>query len=414
MWSRSFAFVLVLASLGSALVAQEKSAAVESTLPALPKSLYFVFPAAKPPAAGKKAGLVVVLPGGDGSREFLPWVENALLAQRPDDCIGVMITSVKWQPDQEIIWPTDSSKVPGMEYTTEQYVRVVTAEIEKATPVDAARRIVVAWSSSGPAIHALLATKDSPFHRAYIAMAIWPQGLDELTPVKGRRYVLDQSPEDQTTIFQHVRTAYAALTKAGAQVRVTTYAGGHGWHDDPLPRIAKGFAWLLSNEPAGKPEWPAAKVAKKDGKLVNLLENGDFEKGTKGWNTVANSKRLKVEVDKKDKVEGKQSLHLSKEGGAPLDLVVQSVELPAGKKVKASLQLQSKDATNAWVKVRLFDAADKVLHDEIDVARVTADPKWQPFQKEWVVEGAVRATVQILMVAGGELWIDDFVLTVEQ
>jgi hypothetical protein len=412
MRSRSFAFVLVPACLSCALGAQAKSAAVEATLPALPKSLYFVVPAVKP-VAGKPQGLVVVLPGGDGSREFLPWVENALLAQRPDDCIGALITSVKWQPDQEIIWPTDASKVPGMEYTTEQYVRAVVAEIEKATPVDPARRVVVAWSSSGPAIHALLATKDSPFHRAYIAMAIWPQGLGELGHVKGRRYVLDQSPEDQTTIFQHVRTAHAALTKAGAQVRVTTYAGGHGWHDEPLPRIAKGFEWLLSNEPAPKPEWPAAKVAKKDGKLVNLLENGDFEKGTKGWNTVANSKRLKVEADRKEKVEGKQSLHLSKEGGAPLDLVTQSVELPAGKKVKASLQLQSKDATNAWVKVRLFDAADKVLHDEIDLARVTADTRWRAFEKEWVVEGAVRATVQILMVAGGELWIDDVVLTVE-
>src|SRR5688572_14589179 len=87
----------------AALNAQDhKSAAVEASLQALEHSLYFVLPPKQVPA-GKKAGLVVVLPGGDGSREFLPWVENSLLPQRPDDCVGVLVTAVKWQAEQQIV-----------------------------------------------------------------------------------------------------------------------------------------------------------------------------------------------------------------------------------------------------------------------------------------------------------------------
>src|SRR5689334_13983505 len=85
----------------------QTSRAVEHTLAALPQSLWFVVPPREPPKAGVKAGLVVVLPGGDGSREFLPWIENVLLAQAPADCIGVVVTAVKWHAGQTTIWPIE-------------------------------------------------------------------------------------------------------------------------------------------------------------------------------------------------------------------------------------------------------------------------------------------------------------------
>lgn len=404
--------MLTLGFSATAMRAQEPaSRAVERSLPSLPKSCYFVVPRKQAPVAGKKGGLVVVLPGGDGSREFLPFVENGLLAQVPDDCTGVLVTAVVWTEGQKIIWPTEQSRVEGMQYTTGDYVRAVVAAVGADHPFDPARAVVVAWSSSGPAVYPLLAAKDGPFARGYVAMSVWPKGLD-LAAVKGRRFVLDQSPEDQTTSFSHVREAFAVLTKAGAAVRLSTYEGGHGWHDNPLPRFRKGLTWLLSDAPAPKPEWPEAKKASAKGKVENLLQNGGFEKGLTGWQVVNNSKNLKAEPTKDDKREGKQALHLQKQGGGALDLVTQSVELPEGAMVQVRMQAKANGAKNAWLKVFVYGKDDKPLHEDVNLVHFTGDAEWKPIEKSWSAEGAVRAVVQMILVGDGELWVDDVVLAV--
>jgi len=406
--------VLACAFAVAGLRGQEaKSRATEHTLTALPNSLYFVVPPRQPPAKGKRGPLLVVLPGGTATRDFLPFVENGICGQAPDDCTGVLITAVKWQPEQSIIWPTGKNKVPGMQYTTDAYVRAVVAEVEKTHAIDPTQRVVLAWSSSGPAVYPLMVAKDSPFARSYIAMSIWPgRQLGDLAPVKGRRFFLDQSPEDETTKFSHVRDALPALVRAGAVVRLSTYTGGHGWNDAPLPRIHEGLRWLLSDEPAPKPEWPDEKKPPKKGKAGardgSLIDNGDFEKGLDGWRELDNSGRLDVVLDEQKKHGGKQSLHLNKAGAMPLDLVMQEIDdLPASGKVTASVWLMSSGAKNAWVKVWLYGADDKPVHEDVNLVHVTVDGEWREYTKTWEVAGAKRAVVQIVMVLGGELWVDD-------
>ena len=413
-------FSLLLALVLAVAPRAQATQAIERSIPSMPKSCWFVLPArdGKVGKPGRPAGLVVLLPGGNGSRDFLPFVENGLCAQLPDDCIGALVTSVKWRPEQEIVWPTATNKVPDMAWTTEQHVRAVVAELEREHTIDPARRCVVAWSSSGPAMYPLLAAADGPFSRAYLAMSIWPRDLRELGAVKGRRYVLDQSPDDEVTTFAHARAAFEALTKAQAVVRVSTYAGGHGWLDNPLPRFRDGMAWLLSDAPAPVPKWPDGKVGKaatKPGKQPvgkNLLANGGFEKGREQWNLIDKSGTVKAEPDKKVKVEGKQSLHLSKPAAGAMDLLTQEVDLAAGTTVSVALRLKSQGATNAWVKLWLYDAADKPVHEAVDVTHVTADADWQSFEKTWPRQAAVRAVLQVILVSGGELWLDDVVLKV--
>lgn len=404
-------FVTAASSVATGFAQEAPSRAVEHSIASLPRSLYFVVPAKKPPTAKSPGGLVVVLPGGDGSREFLPFVENGLLAQAPDDCTGVLVTAVRWTEGQKIVWPTEKGRVEGMQYTTDQYVRAVVAEVAAQHPIDPARAVVVAWSSSGPAIWPMLCAKDSPFARGYVAMSVWPKGLDA-GPAKSRRIVIDQSPDDQTTTFAHARDAFAALTKAGAVVRLSTYAGGHGWQDDPLPRFAAGLAWLLSDEPAPKPKWPEAKKASGKGKPENLLANGSFEKGLAGWQVLHNSKNLNAEVTKEQKKEGKQALHLQKKGGGSLDLVTQNVELPAGDTIAFTAVVKTKGAQNAWCKVFVYGDDDKVLHEDANVAHLTGDGEWRALEKNWPAKGAVRAVVQFIVVGDGELWVDDVVLAV--
>jgi hypothetical protein len=372
-----------------------------------------VIPARDKLPHGKSYSLLVVLPGGTGTADFLPFVENGILGQAPADCVGVLVTAVKWKDDQQIVWPTATSKVVGMKYTTEDYVRAVVAEVEKELPMDAERRAVLAWSSSGPGVYPLLVDKNGPFSRGYVAMSIWPgKALGDLAAVKGRRFQLDQSPDDKVTTFPHVQKAYEALSKAGAVVQVSTYSGGHGWQDAPLPRLKAGLAWLFGEQPAQPPKWPGAAKKGKPGKDGNLLVNGDFEKGVDGWTLVDNSKRLKVEATKNGRKGGKQALHVQKEGGPPLDLVVQEVALDGASSIEAQVWCRSAGCKNAWIKVWLYGDGDEPLREDVDLLRVPADGDWQQVKKSWDATGAKRAVVQIILVMGGELWLDDFVLNV--
>ena len=145
--------LIVLAGLLAAPAPPQQSRAQERTIAELPQSLYFVVP---PRDGGKKSGLVVVLPGGPGTRDFLPWVDGTLFAQIPRDCVGVMLTAVRWNDKQTTIWCQDKDDAVEMLYTTEQYVRAVVAAVEKDFAIDPARRVVLGWSSSGPPIQALM------------------------------------------------------------------------------------------------------------------------------------------------------------------------------------------------------------------------------------------------------------------
>ncbi|HEU4417629.1 MAG TPA: hypothetical protein VFT55_01750 [Planctomycetota bacterium] len=408
MRSRPVALIVLAAVLASPALPQ-RSRAQERTVADLPKSLYFVVP---PREGGNKAGLVVVLPGGPGTRDFLPWVEGTLFAQIPPDCVGVMLTAVRWNDAQTTTWCQDPDDAKEMLYTTEQYVRAVVAAVEKDFAIDPARRVVLGWSSSGPPIQALLARKDSPFERAYVAMAVWPRNLD-LAAVKGRRYLLDHSPEDQQTAFSHCRRAFGALTKAGASVRLVTYAGGHGWNDGPEQRLREGVQWLLSKEPPGKPVWPPGPVASSPGKLVNLVVNPGFEQGLKGWNEVSNSGHLRAEAQKQESRSGK-ALHLAKHGGGPLDLLRQEVELPPGSKLVASVQVKSKDAAaaRAAVRVWLYDEDGQPVHQDSLLGEIPPETGWKKLERDWAVKSATHAIVQIVVIGDGEIWIDDVMVAV--
>ncbi|MBK8100237.1 MAG: carbohydrate binding domain-containing protein [Planctomycetes bacterium] len=404
----------VFSAVAGTSVAQTAAAsrAQERQLEGMPKSTWFLVPPGLGSAPTKGHGLLVVLPGGDGSREFLPWVENSVHAQLPADFATALVVAPKWTDEQQIIWPTATNRVAGMEYTTEEYVRAVVADAGKALPIDPRRVLLLAWSSGGPAAYATLLAEDSPFAGAYVAMSIWPKvDAAALARAKGQRLLLDQSPQDQITKFSHVRKAHEALTGASAIVRVSTYHGGHGWHDLPLPRLRAGFLWLLGKEPAGKPKWPDDRPTgaggKKPGKPGdNLLVNGSFEDGDEGWQTVGNSGRLHVQVQDQDVKDGKRALHLEKTGAMPLDLLVQEIDdLPKAGTVTARAWVRTKDCKNAWIKCFLY-RGDELVHQDVDVAQLRGDAGWQQVDRSWPVAGATRAVFQIVLVMGGEVWVD--------
>jgi len=65
----------------------------------------------KAPAEGYR--LLVVLPGGDGSEAFHPFVKRIHKNALPPGYLTAQLIAFKWTPDQQIVWPHQNNKVPN-------------------------------------------------------------------------------------------------------------------------------------------------------------------------------------------------------------------------------------------------------------------------------------------------------------
>lgn len=201
---------------------------------------------AKEPADGWKA--LFVLPGGDGGKDFHGFVKNIAKSAFADDYVVVQLVSVKWRPDQVVIWPSEAVKEKAAEFTTEDFFRAVYKEVAKARRLDPRCCFTLSWSSGGPPSYRLALMDKTPVTGSYVAMSVFkPAEIPPLERAKGRAFFLDHSPEDATCPFKQAEEARDALKKAGAKVDFATYEGGHGWHGDFWGRLKKGREFLEKN-----------------------------------------------------------------------------------------------------------------------------------------------------------------------
>src|SRR5690606_19218942 len=152
--------------------AQESRAAATIDLEELDGARYHLIEARAEPGE-KGHGLLVVLPGGSGTADFLPFVQNGILGAAPADFVGAMLTAVTWTDDQQIVWRTARRRVPRMKFSTEQRVAAVLADVRARKTIDPTRIVLLAWSSSGPAVYDIALGRDTPFERAYVAMSVF-------------------------------------------------------------------------------------------------------------------------------------------------------------------------------------------------------------------------------------------------
>src|SRR5439155_15621237 len=103
-------------------------------------------------------GLLLVLPGGDGSAEFHPFVKRIYKNSVPKGYLLAQPVAVKWTEKQEIVWPTDKTRVEGMEFSTEEFVDAVIKDAGGRHRLDPQRVFTLTWSSSGPAAYAISLT----------------------------------------------------------------------------------------------------------------------------------------------------------------------------------------------------------------------------------------------------------------
>jgi predicted esterase len=198
---------------------------------------------AKAPEDGYK--LIVILPGGDGSEQFHPFVRRLYQNAFGDDYLAVQPVAFKWNEQQRIVWPTKSNPVEGQEFSTEEFVESVIKDVSKTYPIDKDFVFTLSWSSSGPAAYALSLEEEASVTGSYIAMSVFkPDTLPPLKHAGGHVYFLDHSPQDRICPFRMAKAAEEQLQKNGAAVLLKTYEGGHGWHGDVYGRVRKGIEWL--------------------------------------------------------------------------------------------------------------------------------------------------------------------------
>jgi predicted esterase len=208
---------------------------------------------AKPPAKGY--GLVVIMPGGDGSADFHPFVKRIYKHALPDGYLAAQPVAVQWTADQEIVWPTKTNPVAKMKFSTEEFVEAVIADVAKKHNVDRTRVFTLSWSSSGPAAYAISLQDKSSVTGSFIAMSVFnPKFLPPLKKANGHAYYLYHSPADRVCPYRMAEQAKTRLADNGAKVRLDTYEGGHGWRGKVYDAIRQGVEWLEKNQkPAGKP-----------------------------------------------------------------------------------------------------------------------------------------------------------------
>ena len=194
--------------------------------------------------------LLVILPGGDGSAEFNPFVRRIAKNALPPGYLVAQPIAFEWQSGQakSVVWPTDADKLPGQKFSTEDFVEAVIADVGRTHKINPRYIFVLGWSSGGPPAYSLSLRRGSKVTGSFVAMSIFPKTrLPELGGAKGRAFYLMHSPQDFIPI-KAAESARDALRQSGAQVELKTYEGGHGWHGDVFGNIRAGIRWLEDHQ----------------------------------------------------------------------------------------------------------------------------------------------------------------------
>jgi predicted esterase len=242
--------MLILIANISTLVAQDDVADVKSQDIRIGNDehqrYFLIGPNAEEKAPAKGYGLIVVLPGGDGSADFNPFVKRIFKFATPKGYLLAQPVAVMWTKNQPVTWPTAKSTVAGKKFSTEEFVDAVIDDVAKHEKINPKHVFTLSWSSGGPAAYAI-STSNGKVTGSFIAMSIFHPSELTMANAKGHAYYLYHSPDDHTCPFRMSEEAVKALEAEGAKVTLTKYDGGHGWHGDVFGDISAGFDWLEKN-----------------------------------------------------------------------------------------------------------------------------------------------------------------------
>jgi predicted esterase len=200
-------------------------------------------PPAEEPADGYK--LLLVLPGGDGGRDFQPFVKRIYKFALTPDYLVAELVAPAWPGSERVVWPTAKDGPAAAEIATEKYIAAVVDDVATRHKIDRRRVFALGWSSGGPAVYAAALAEKPVLTASIPAMSVFvPRRLPPLSRAKGRAFYILHSPDDEVCKFVLAKSAQEKLAAAGAQVKLAEYPGGHGWRGDVFGNIAAGVAWM--------------------------------------------------------------------------------------------------------------------------------------------------------------------------
>jgi predicted esterase len=212
------------------------------------KQQYFLMRQREPAEAAEKCGLLVILPGGPGSADFLPFCANVLTRFAvPDDFLVAQLVAPQWREgDNRIVWPSQVFPDKKAEFTTEAFIAAVIDELTKKEPIDERFVFTLGWSSSGHVLYSA-STRVPQVRGSVIAMSRFlPGRYVQTDKLQGKCYYLYHSPDDRICRFAEAELAVETLTEHGARAKLVPYEGGHGWRPFTFyaDRIREGILWL--------------------------------------------------------------------------------------------------------------------------------------------------------------------------
>jgi len=89
---------------------------------------------AKPPSEGYS--LCIIMPGGDGSADFHPFVKRIYKNALGGDYLVAQPIAMNWTQEQAIVWPTKLNPVEKMKFSTEEFVSAVIEDVAKNQKID--------------------------------------------------------------------------------------------------------------------------------------------------------------------------------------------------------------------------------------------------------------------------------------
>lgn len=191
--------------------------------------------------------VLVVLPGGDGSIDFHPFVKRIQLNCLADRYIVAELVAPRFGSSQTV-WPTKGSPVAGMKFGTEEFIESVITEVKKNYKVNSKYVFTLGWSSSGPPLYVHMTSKPRSTTGAFVAMSVYhPSEMGPLDSLRGFPVYILHSPDDKVCPIILAEQARGALSAAGATVGYATYPGGHGWSGDVYGNISAGIQFLEAN-----------------------------------------------------------------------------------------------------------------------------------------------------------------------
>ncbi len=372
-------------------------------------------------------GLVIVMPGGDGSADFNPFVRRIYKYAMPEEYLVAQPVAVKWTPNQQIVWPTKKDSLPEQKFSTEEFVETVIKDIKAKYKLNDKHIFTLSWSSSGPAAYAISLQEKKSVTGSFIAMSVFrPDSLPPLENAASHAYFVYHSPADKVCPLWMAQRAITTLEHNGAKAKFVTYKGGHGWHGDIYGNIRSGIEWLESavrlkdtkEEESKKQTIEDTNQIKQAGKSL-LYE--DFETGDDvpdGWQKGAQLKGVIYIWNRAAGYNSKSSLCLRKTANNffPVAQWHRTVEHSAlNKQMQVTVQVRAMKAAKATVDIQFLDDSGQLIEHKWAAYIGAKEQGDKPATHDWkqysgivdIPDRTKQITFALQIYGPGAVWFDD-------